>query len=422
MAISPRSKRRIIQIVLFIITLVTTTIAGAEWRYGKYFYGEDPLLPEQIPGGLFFSVAFLTILTFHEFGHYLTAKYHGVKVSFPYYIPLWLGFIPGAPSIGTMGAFIRIRERVQSRKLYFDIGVAGPLAGFVVALVVIIYGFLNLPGLEYLFEIHPDYAQYGSNYANIIYNDNTQFGVIKFGPNLLYWIFENTLPFDRSLLPHPNEIIHYPYFLAGYLALFFTSLNLFPIGQLDGGHVLYGILGEKVHRIVAPIFYIGVLYYAGLGLFDPRDLDFTFVIWSVLYIYFLYFCLYSLHPERQFRWFVAITVYLVQCLTVLLIPGIEGYMGWLLFLFLVGRFLGVHHPPVADNRPLSTGRKIVGWIAMLVFILSFSPKPLIIAFPDPEVIRQQQIENEGQIQSQLLLDKPDSPGTTDSRKQGNVNP
>lgn len=406
MELNKKQKRRLIQIGLFILTLVSTTIAGAEWRYGKSFYGEDPLLFSQLSGGLMFSVSFLTILTFHEFGHYFTAKYHSVKVSLPYYIPFWLGFIPGFPSIGTMGAFIRIREQVQSRKLYFDIGVAGPLAGFVVALVVIIYGFLNLPPLEYLFEIHPEYAQYGVNYAEEAFKESEGV-VIKFGPNLLFWIFENVLPVDKTLLPHPNEIIHYPFFLAGYLALFFTSLNLFPIGQLDGGHVLYGILGAKVHRVVAPTFYVVVLFYAGLGLFNPLEADLDFLLWSGLYLYFLYFCLYSIHPEQRFRWFLAITIYLVQCIAVLIFPNVEGYMGWLMFLFLVGRFLGIHHPTVADNRPLSTGRKIVGWFAMIVFILSFSPKPLILEVPEintDEVNTEKLIDlDDSQVETSLLI-------------------
>ncbi|MCR9251085.1 MAG: site-2 protease family protein [bacterium] len=383
-------KRRFIQLGLFVLTFVCTTIAGAEWRYNKSFYGDEPLLFSHLLGGLSFSLSFLAILTFHEFGHYFTAKYHSVKVSLPYYIPLWLGFLPfGFPSVGTMGAVIRIREKIQSRKLYFDIGVAGPLAGFVVAVLVIVYGFYNLPPLDYIFEIHPEYAKHGRDYAEEAFKNKNGL-VLRFGPNLLFWILENVLPIDKSLLPHPNEVIHYPYFLAGYLALFFTSLNLFPIGQLDGGHVLYGVLGAKTHRIIAPVFYVAALFYAGLGMLNPLEPDLDFFAWSMLYLYFLYFCLYSIHPNKRVRWVLAIAIYLSQSIVVIIFPKVEGYMGWLLFLFLVGRFLGIHHPGVIDDRPLSPTRKIVGWLAIVVFILCFSPKPFI--FEETNVVQKPNIE------------------------------
>ena len=149
-------KTLIIHIVLFVVTVVATTFAGAEWMFGKsMIYGDELLSSSEILAGLYFSIPFLGILTVHEFGHYFTAKYYKVKVSLPFYIPLWLGFVP-MPSIGTMGAFIRIKGLIQSRKEFFDIGIAGPLAGFVVALFVLTYGFTNLPDADYIFEIHPE--------------------------------------------------------------------------------------------------------------------------------------------------------------------------------------------------------------------------------------------------------------------------
>ena len=363
------NKKRLIQVVLFIVTLITTTIAGAEWRYGKYLFTEDPLQLSQIPGGLWYSLSFLGILTVHEFGHYFMAQFHKVKVTLPYYIPLWFGFLPGFPSLGTMGAFIRIKEQVLSRKHYFDIGVAGPLAGFVVAIGVIIYGFLNLPPLDYLFEIHPDYAQYGQDYGKYVFNTNEAGAVIKFGPNLFFWLCENYLPIDTTLLPHENEVIHYPFFLAGYLALLFTSLNLFPIGQLDGGHVLYGLLGRKVHRKFAPVFFVCLIYYAGLGIIEP-GIGFEEMLSAVIYVFFLYFCFYSIHPDRGYRFMFALGVFTAQYITSFIFPGIEGYSGWLAFLFLIGRVLGIHHPPVADNRPLDLKRKVIGWVAVVLYLYS----------------------------------------------------
>src|SRR5690606_12811327 len=124
---------------------------------------DETLNLHEILKGLYFSGPFLGILTVHEFGHYIAAQLHRVKVTLPYYIPLWFGFI-AMPSIGTGGACIRIKEFVTSRNKYFDIGIAGPLAGFVVALGVLFYGFTHLPPPEHIFTIHPEYEQFGENY------------------------------------------------------------------------------------------------------------------------------------------------------------------------------------------------------------------------------------------------------------------
>jgi len=103
--------------ILFIVTLITTTISGAEWMYGRpLMYFEPALTLSETLSGVYFSIPFLGILTIHEFGHYFTAKYYNIKVTLPYYIPLWLGFIFMPFTIGTMGAFIRIKEPIKSRK------------------------------------------------------------------------------------------------------------------------------------------------------------------------------------------------------------------------------------------------------------------------------------------------------------------
>ncbi len=138
---------------LFLLTLVTTTMAGAEWMFGRLFIpieGMQTLGWDEFLAGLNFSIPFLAILTVHEFGHYIVARLNKVRVTLPYYIPLWLGI---GESIGTLGAFIRIQDYINSRRKYFDIGIAGPLAGFVLALVVLWYGFTHLPPVDYIFCI-----------------------------------------------------------------------------------------------------------------------------------------------------------------------------------------------------------------------------------------------------------------------------
>ncbi|MFP4088793.1 MAG: site-2 protease family protein, partial [Cyclobacteriaceae bacterium] len=137
---SSKPKSLLLHISLFVITFVTTTLAGAEWQFSRFlFLKESPLTWEYFLKGFAFSVPLLGFLTVHEFGHYFTAKWHKVRVTLPYYLPLWLGFL-FLPSIGTAGAVIRIKDQVKSRQKYFDIGVAGPLAGFVVALGILYYG------------------------------------------------------------------------------------------------------------------------------------------------------------------------------------------------------------------------------------------------------------------------------------------
>lgn len=368
-------KQLYLQIGLFILTLLTTTLSGAEWMTGRQlFYTEESINWGDFLNGFSFSIPFLLILTVHEFGHYFTAQYHKVKVTLPYYIPMWFGFI-GGPSIGTMGAFIKIKERVDSRKKYFDIGVAGPLAGFVIAFLVIWYGFTHLPPLEYLFQIHPEYAEWGANYDKYAFEDGMM--VVILGPNLLFHFFETYVVNDPSLIPHAYEVIHYPYLLAGYLACFFTALNLLPIGQLDGGHILYGLIGPKKHKVFSKVFFLGLIYYAGLGLISPFEVS-PWMTNEVLYVGFVFVCLHRFSESARDRLMYALGVFSLQLVTVYFFPTVQGYPGWLVFSFLLGRVIGIYHPPVLIDQPLDIKRKILGWLAIVVFVLCFSPKPFNI--------------------------------------------
>ena len=134
-------------VALFLVTFLTTTIAGMLWQ------NEIDLANLWI--GLPYAFSALFILSCHEFGHYFAAKYHHVRVTLPYYIPL--PPIPQFINFGTMGAVIRTRQQIPNRKALFDIGIAGPLAGFVASILVLIYGFMTLPGHDFLLGIHPDY-------------------------------------------------------------------------------------------------------------------------------------------------------------------------------------------------------------------------------------------------------------------------
>ncbi|HEX6223458.1 MAG TPA: site-2 protease family protein, partial [Chryseolinea sp.] len=319
-------KRVLLQLGLFIITFVTTTLAGAEWTYGRSVFAPDYTWSDFL-SGLEFSIPFLLILTVHEFGHYFVARYHKIKATLPYYLPM-----PPLPfSIGTMGALIRLREKVYSKKQNFDIGLAGPLAGFVAALVILFYGFTHLPAPEYIFEIHPDYEQYGLDYADYVYDNPTGNIVDTFvGKNLLFLFFEKFVA-DPERVPNPHEIMHYPFIFAGFLALVFTFLNLLPIGQLDGGHISYGLFGFKVHRIIASIIFVGFLFYAGIGVVSPRDDAETLLYWVPGSIAFLYMALSGLGLPKRDTIMYALLMFAALFILSWLYPSLQGYSGWLLW-------------------------------------------------------------------------------------------
>lgn len=368
-----KSKDKIwLHLGLFIITFVVTTFAGSEWTRMKYIWMDDYNW-HHFTAGLSFSVPFLMFLTVHEFGHYFTAKVHKVKASLPYYIPFWfLGFFP---SIGTMGAVIRIKEHIKSRKQHFDIGIAGPLAGFVIAFGVLVYGFTNLPPADYIYEIHPEYSEMGENWEEQAYGDpEVQFYL---GKNLLFAMMENWLVEDPARMPNAYEIIHYPWLFAGFLGLFFTALNLLPIGQLDGGHILYGIMGYRRHKKVATALFVLLVFWAGLGFFDERDQE-SLMLWLPLSFLISYYLFGRMRLTQAWKVIMALSVVLAQLLVMWFFPDVRGYSGYIVFAFLIGRYLGVYHPPALFDNPLSPGRKLLGWLALIIFILCFSPEPFVI--------------------------------------------
>ena len=422
-----RQNRYSLHLLLFVLTLITTTIAGAEWRFGKlFFWGTEgfswagSFTWTELAAGLYFSIPFLGVLTVHEFGHYFTAKRYRADVSLPYYIPLWFGI---TSTIGTMGAFIRIRSRIFSRQQFFDIGIAGPLAGFVVAIPLLWYGFTHLPDPDFIFSVHPEYLQFGQDYAQYVYQGEGNFSL---GKNLLFLFFERYVA-DQALVPNAYEVIHYPLIFAGYLALFFTALNLLPIGQLDGGHVLYGLIGYKRFNQLSPIFFSLFIVYAGMGMISPykeplwddsllvvlapfvffafrgilhdnrRGLmaamgmllaqyslaesfpELTGYTWAwPVYVLYLFFVLEPATPKLRYTFYLVLIVLAAQVGISWLYPEADGYGGWLVFGLLLSRMMGIFHPSCPNEAPLTPGRKILGILAFIIFLLCFSPAPFVI--------------------------------------------
>jgi membrane-associated protease RseP (regulator of RpoE activity) len=371
----PRWRTNAVHLALFLITLLTTTLAGVQLTRGSldllplgiWVFPAAPL-PGEWAHGLRFALPFLGVLTVHEFGHYFTARYNRLRSSLPYYIPFPLG-------LGTFGAVIRLRERIFSRREFFDIGLAGPLAGFLVAVPVLIYGFLTLPPLsEHLFKIHPEYAQFGTAYGQHVYSQEaTQSGLALAKP-LLYRLLEATFA-DPARLPHPLELLHYPVLLAGALSLFFTALNLLPIGQLDGGHILYGLLGYRRFNRLSTLFFTAFIFYAGLGLFSLHTDSETWLYWAGPYALYLFVIFRKVLPGWHRALLLGGAVWLAQLAVTVAIPGVLGNPGWLVFGLVLSRLTGIYHPPAPNEEPLSRGRRVLGWVMIGIFVLCFTPSP-----------------------------------------------
>lgn len=381
-----------LHIFLFLVTVFTTMMAGAEHRLAGLFFNPVTFEPgtlefSQLHHGWIFSVSFLTFLTFHEFGHYFTALYHGVRTTLPYYIPVFLPF--SVVNIGSFGAVIRIREVPGSRRKYFDIGVAGPLAGFVISILLLVIGFSTLPPWEgYLGDIHPQYLALGHIPTKEAASEMFSGSIMPVtGSNLLYEALAALFADPRNL-PPPHEVYHYPLLFAGFLTLFFTALNLLPIGQLDGGHVIYGLFGKRVHAIVSRVAVMILLFFGGTGLmylpsYAPAQ-------WGSLWYYIanhaLIFLLYGgliylvmrrMNPNWSvwMRLWMTISVMAVQYIANLLVPGIQVNGLWLVYVFLSVTMIGLDHPASHDEAPLNLGRKLIGWLAILIFVLCFSINP-----------------------------------------------
>lgn len=247
-----------LHLILFLLTGLTTVVAGAMQQ------GVIPWqTPWQLYKGLPFSLTLLIILLCHEMGHYLTARYHGLDVSLPYFLPA-----PPIPFlIGTLGAFIRIRSPIRHKPALLDVGAAGPLAGVLAALPLLVVG-LQLSDIQ------------------VVTGTARELDGIVLGESLLFkamcWLTLGSLPDTHHIIMHPMAF-------AGWLGLLVTNLNLIPVGQLDGGHVSYALFGERSQQI-AKIFYLLLLV---LGLVSWHG----WLVWVVL-LYFLGFR----HPPPLDYW------------------------------------------------------------------------------------------------------------------------
>ncbi|MBD3409595.1 MAG: site-2 protease family protein [Ignavibacteriales bacterium] len=269
------------------------------------------------------------ILASHEFGHYFAARAHGVEASLPRFLPFppLLGTV-GLPNFGTLGAVIKTKTEVASRRALFDVGAAGPIAGFVATLIVLAYGFTHLPSVEFLLDIHPDY--FADDYL-------AEGAALTFGDSLLFAGMRAVLPSATDFVPPMTEVYHYPFLNAGWFGLFITAMNLIPVGQLDGGHIAAARLGRRGHIKVAAFSMIALVAMGAAGAITALGSDYGWF-------------------DYQFGW-----------------------GGWLFWAGLLYFFVRVEHPPLAEEEPLDPKRRAVAYLALAIFALSFAPSPLYIA-------------------------------------------
>ncbi len=298
--VRPRVRNRIwLHALLFFITILTTTFVGIEhWLsfaddFGSGLFAQ--MTPGQLLGqywyyGFWYSATILLILGAHELGHYFACRYYGIDASLPYFMPL----PPPFPLTGTLGAFIRIRQPVTTKRQLFDIGIAGPLAGFIFAVPALFIGI----AMSHVARVPADFTG------------------LELGEPLLFkiasWAIWGRIPDGYSLNLHPMAF-------AAWFGLLATALNLFPVGQLDGGHISYTVLGRR--STIVTLLMMGVAI--ALAAFSL-----SLVLWAVLLVV-------------------------------------------MLFAF------GAKHPPVMDEHvPLDGTRLVLAFAALAMFILCFTPSPI----------------------------------------------
>jgi len=316
--IRPKPANPVVNLVMFGLTVLSVIFAGALFAYNGPTPSTSGELLSSILGslgpGLAFAVSLLAILLAHEFGHYLAGRYHNTYVTLPYFIPF-----PFSP-FGTMGAFIQLKEPPRNRRVLLDIGIAGPLAGLVVAIPVLLIG-LSLSRVEPINVLHGQGFMLEGNSIIYLMAKYMVFGrwlpePVNFGglSPMLYWL---KYFFTGQPLPIGGlDVMIHPVAWAGWAGLLVTALNLIPAGQLDGGHVLYVLLGKRVQALL-PFILAGLV---ALGF-----------VWS-------------------------------------------GWWLWAALVFLLGRF---HAEPLDQITTLDPVRRAIAWFGIVLFILVFIPVPLI---------------------------------------------
>ena len=310
--VRPETRRNV---VLFSITCLTMLLAGLGFVGAPMFdaFRSAPTIALRFLAGIPFAATLLAVLVVHEFGHYFAARYHGASVSLPYFVPapppilgyLLFGFPIGIP-FGTLGAIIFMRSPARNRNSLFDIAAAGPLAGLAVACPAIVVGL----AWSSVVPMPPE-------------------GYSGFGDSLLTW----GLAYLRfGHIPPGHMLFTHPMVDAAWAGLLVTALNLIPVGQLDGGRIVYALFGRR-HRMVGRAT---VLALVGLGV--------TAFLWTLR------------GPGGD------------------IVLALGSSLNWFMWAGLISLLVGLHHsPPLDDLSPLSWGRRAIGIACLILLVLMLPP-------------------------------------------------
>lgn len=300
-----------LSLTLMVLTFLSTTYVGAFMteQSGVADNGWLPW-PDSFFDGFAFAVPLMAILMAHEFGHFLVGRHHGVDISPPYFIPVpFPQFL-----LGTMGAVINIRRVIRSRNALLDVGAAGPLAGLLVAIPVLIYGLSISP-------VEPVPA--GGGY------------IIE-GRSLLYLTL---IWFTKGPIAEGYDVFLGPTAFAGWAGLLVTMINLVPVGQLDGGHIAYALFGPAQNRYSRVVRRLLPLVAAGVG---------------AIYAFEAF-----IRGERG------------ESLLSAALAGMH-WLVWAFVLTMMARWSGEEHPPT-ESEALHPARRAIAWLCLLLFILLFMP-------------------------------------------------
>lgn len=305
----PRASNPWINVGLAVATIASVWFTGATYECGCV-----PISLAHWLGGLPMMLSMMIILAAHEFGHYFAAKYHKVSVTLPYFIPL-----PVVSPVGTLGAFIQLRSPFKTKKQLFDIGVAGPIGGLIFAVPLLLWGIANSP-------IHE--LSRGTAATSVLEGNSFFYLGVKYlihGQLLPSFDAYHNLPTIQEFflllagaIPSGggSDILINSVAFAAWFGLFVTAMNLLPVGQLDGGHIIYSIIGVRAR-------WLGIVLIAVMAL-------------------------------AGFWW--------------------SGWWVWALLVFFV---IGPNHPPPLNElEPLGPGRKTLAYFMIFVFIIMFMPNPL----------------------------------------------
>jgi membrane-associated protease RseP (regulator of RpoE activity) len=256
MPASPRPAPVTRHVILFLLTIVSTTLAGVNFYYSYASELGNVVVDASwtwwLLHGTLYSFGVIAILGAHEFGHYFACRYYGVDASLPYFIPFWIPL--AVPLPGTLGAVIRIRQPIASKRQFFDIGIAGPIAGFLVLVPILVIGV----SLSKVVPLPADFAG------------------AEFGEPLLFHLISRLF---HGTVDAGQAINYHPFAWAAWFGLLATALNLCPVSQLDGGHISYAVFGRfsSTITLVVTAAMIALTIYSG-----------AYLLWTVLVVVMLY--------------------------------------------------------------------------------------------------------------------------------------